>query len=168
MKRTSVLWLMAVIPLLAFGTDSNSDESFLKSAAEGGLAEVEAGKLAEDKGTTQTIKDFGGMIVKDHSTADQKLWSIAAGKNIKLPATPSVEQVATGERLKLLAGVSFDKAFIKNQIDAHRDTIALFKKEIASGHDPQAKKFATATLPILQGHLDKILKIDGTPLASSN
>jgi putative membrane protein len=160
MKRLAALLMMSVMPMLTLGMGSkNSDESFFKSAAEGGLAEVNAGKLAENKGTTPAIKDFGGMMVKDHSTSDQKLWSLAASHNIDLPKTPSVEQQAAGDRLKLLSGQFFDKAYVKNQIDAHRDTIALFKKEIASGHDPQAKQFATATLPKVQEHLDKIMKI---------
>jgi putative membrane protein len=159
MKRIPAL-LLSVMPMLAPGMDSkNSDESFFKNAAEGGLAEVNVGKLAEDKGTTLAIKDFGGMMVKDHSTADQKLWSLAASKNIDLPKTPGVEQQAARDRLKLLPGDAFDKAYIKNQIDAHRDIIALFKKEIASGHDPQARQFASATLPNVQQHLDQIMKI---------
>jgi putative membrane protein len=159
MKRVSGLMVMAALPMLVMGAESNSDESFFASAAEGGLSEVSAGKLAEDKGSSPAIKDFGGMMVKDHSKADQKLWSLAADKNIKLPATPSVEQAAAGEKLKLLSGKSFDKAYIKNQIDAHRDTVALFKKEIASGKDPQAKQFASATLPTVQAHLAKIMQI---------
>jgi putative membrane protein len=137
----------------------NSDESFFKSAAEGGLAEVSAGKLAEDKAGTSALREFGGMMVKDHSTADQKLWSLAASQRIDLPKTPSVEQQAAGGRLKLLSGDSFDKAYIQNQVEAHRDTIALFKREIASGKDPQAKQFASATLPKVQEHLDRIMRI---------
>lgn len=158
MKRLSALAMMSVFPILAISMDS-SDESFFKNAAEGGLSEVDAGKLAEQKGGSAAIKDFGGMMVKDHSTANQKLWKIAGTQNVKLPTTPSVEQVAAGERLKLLSGDSFDKAYIKNQLQAHRDTVALFKKEIASGTDPQAKEFATATLPTVQSHLEKIRKL---------
>jgi putative membrane protein len=159
MKRVSGLIAMAILPILVMGAESNSDEAFFTNAAEGGLAEVSAGKLAEDKGTSAAIKDFGGMMVKDHSKANEKLWSIAAGKSIKLPTTPSVVQAASGEKLKLLSGDSFDKAYIKNQIDAHRDTVALFKKEIAAGQDPQAKQFASATLPTVQAHLSKIMQI---------
>jgi putative membrane protein len=150
---------MSVISILAFSADSNIDESFFKNAAEGGLSEVDAGKLAEQKAFSAAVRDFGGMMVKDHSTANQKLWKIAGTKNIKLPTTPGVEQVAAEERLKLLSGDSFDKAYIKNQIEAHRDTVALFKKEIASGTDSQARQFATDKLPTVQSHLEKIRKI---------
>jgi putative membrane protein len=156
----SVALIMTAGPMLVSGADSgNADESFFKSAAEGGLAEVSAGKLAENKGTTPALKDFGGMMVKDHSTANNKLWKLASDKNVTLPKTPTFEQVALADHLKLLSGESFDKAYIKSQVDAHRDTVALFKKEIASGRDPQAKQFAAATLPVVQEHLDRILKM---------
>jgi putative membrane protein len=163
MKRVCVMVVISALPALAplmvWGVDANSDESFYSNAAQGGLAEVSAGKLAEDKASSETIKDFGGMMVKDHSQANQRLWALAADKNIKLPTTPSVEQIASGEKLKLLSGDSFDKAYIKDQLQAHRDTIAAFKKEIASGQDAQAKQFAGATLPTVQAHLAKITQI---------
>lgn len=161
MKRKALLLMMGILPALALGAVSSEDESFYKSAAEGGLAEVAAGKLAEDKAGSAQVKDFGGMMVKDHSTANAKLWKIAGDAGVKLPATPGVEQVAASERLNLLSGPSFDKAYIKDQIEAHRDTVALFKKEIASGHDATARQFATQTLPTVQSHLEKIMQIAG-------
>ncbi len=168
MKRTALLLLMGILPAFAIGAVSSEDESFYKSAAEGGLAEVAAGKLAEDKAASPQVKDFGGMMVKDHSTADAKLWKIAGDAGVKLPTTPGVEQVAASERLKLLSGPSFDKAYIKNQIEAHRDTVALLRKEIASGHDAAARQFATDTLPTVQGHLEKIMQIAGTAGVSAD
>ncbi|HWW20427.1 MAG TPA: DUF4142 domain-containing protein [Steroidobacteraceae bacterium] len=162
MKRAFIGWLIGIVPLLALGADSNPDESFYKSAGEGGLAEVAVAKLAEAKASSAALRDFGGMMVKDHSTADQKLWATAAHKGVKMPTTPSVEQVAAGDRLKLLSGDSFDKAYIKNQIESHRDALALFKKEIASGRDKDASQFAQTMLPTVQAHLDKIMKIAST------
>jgi putative membrane protein len=163
MKRVSGWTVAVALPMLASmmvsGADSNSDESFYTSAAAGGLAEVNAGKLAEAKASSEAIKDFGGMMVKDHSTANQKLWSVAADKNIKLPTISSVEQTAALEKLKLLSGASFDRAYIRNKLEAHRDTVVLFKKEISSGRDAQAKQFAAATLPTVQAHLAKITQI---------
>jgi putative membrane protein len=159
MKQALMALLIGFAPTWALGGGSSPDESFYKSAAEGGLAEVAAGKLAENKGTTAALKDFGGMMVKDHSTADQRLWALASSKDVKMPTTPSVEQLAAAERLKPLSGSSFDKAYIRSQIDAHRDAIALLKKEISSGRDPQAKQFAQSILSTVQAHLDTIMTL---------
>jgi len=158
MKRVLVS-LICAAPLLAFGADQNADKSFFKHAAEGGLAEVEAGNLAESKGTSQAVKDFGAMMVKDHSAANDKLKSIAAADNVSLPSKPSARQMAAKTKLEALSGESFDKAYIKNQIAAHVQTVALFKNEAASGANSQAKAFASETLPTLRAHLKKIREI---------
>jgi predicted outer membrane protein len=90
----AVMSMSLAWPLSVFAAD-NPDMSFYKKAAEGGLAEVELGKLAQEKSPTQSVKDFGAMMVKDHSAANQKLETVASGKNIKLPTSPSVGQMGT-------------------------------------------------------------------------
>ena len=64
--------------------------------------------------------------------------------------------MADKTKLEVLTGDTFDKSYIKGQVSAHRDAIALFKKEIASGQDPDAKAFAQKTLPTLRAHLKAI------------
>jgi putative membrane protein len=154
MKRL-VAALAIAAPLMAFA-DSNPDSSFYKNAAEGGMFEVDAGNLAQSKGNSQQDKDFAAMMFKDHGAANDKLKSIAASKSISLPSSASVGQMATKAKLDVLSGDTFDKSYIKSQIKAHRETIALFKKEIASGQDADAKAFASATLPTLRSHLKAI------------
>jgi putative membrane protein len=153
------VWLMMAAPVLAFAMNGDLDESFFKNAAEGGIAEVNDGKLAETKGASQSVKDFGAMMVKDHSAANQKLASIAAAQGIKLPDSPGMMQMAEGKELKMKSGDSFDKSYIKGQIKAHQETVELFQKEIASGKNAQAQQFASATLPTVQAHLAKINQI---------
>jgi putative membrane protein len=155
----AIAWLLVSAPLLAFGMDANVDSSFFKNAAEGGIAEVDAGKLAQQKGASPAVKEFGAMMVKDHSAANAKLQSIAAAQDAKLPTSASVMQMASQKELQMMSGDSFDKSYIKDQIKAHKDTLELFNKEIASGKDQQAKDFASSTLPTVQAHLVKIKQI---------
>jgi putative membrane protein len=150
--------LMLTLPMAALAA-SNPDASFYKHAAEGGISEVDAGHLAQDKGNSQKVKDFGAMMVKDHSAANEKLQTLASSKNVTLPTTASVGQMATKAKLDVLSGDTFDKSYVKGQISAHRDTIALFRKEISSGQDDDAKAFATATLPTVRAHLKAITAI---------
>jgi putative membrane protein len=161
-----LVFLMMGLPLAAFAA-TNPDASFYKHAAEGGIFEVDAGNLAQQKSSNQQVKDFGAMMVKDHSAANQKLQSIAASKNISLPSSASVGQMATKAKLDMLSGATFDKSYIKSQISAHQQTIALFKKEIAAGQDADAKTFATDTLPTVQAHLKAIRAIAAANSVSS-
>ena len=154
MKRM-IAALMLVGPLAAFAA-SNPDASFFKNAAEAGIAEVEAGKLAQDKAGSQKVKDFGAMMVTDHSAANDKLKALAATKDVSLPSSSSVGQMANKAKLEVLSGETFDKSYLKGQLKAHREAVALFKKESTTGQDSDAKAFATATLPTLRSHLKAV------------
>ena len=160
MKSLFVSVLLA-LPLIAVAAD-NPDAKFYKAAAEGGIAEVEAGKLAQSKSSDSSVQDFGAMMVTDHSAANDKLKALAASKDLKLPTSSSVTQMATKAKLDVLSGKTFDSAYIKAMIKDHEAAISMFKREIAHGQDPDAKAFATATLPTLQAHLKKIRSIAKT------
>jgi putative membrane protein len=156
--KSLLVSITIALPLIAWAAD-NPDAKFYKSAAEGGIAEVELGNLAQKKSENSSVKDFGAMMVSDHSAANDKLKSIASSKDVKLPTSPSVGQMATKTKLEVLSGKTFDNSYIKSMIKDHEETIAMFKREIAEGQDPDAKAFATKTLPTLQGHLKKIESI---------
>lgn len=161
---------MSMLPFLAFAADI-PDLDFYRTAAEGGLAEVEMGNMAEQQAHSQSVKDFGALMVKDHSAANEKLKALAESKNITLPANTSVEEMAAKAKLKALSGTAFDKSYIKGMIKDHQEDIAEFKKEATSGRDPEARAFASATLPILEAHLKKIQSIaaeSGVSVASTD
>jgi putative membrane protein len=151
---------LAALPLSAVAAAAESpDKSFYEAAAQGGLAEVEQGQLAQEKGKSQAVKDFGGMMVKDHTAANEKLKGIAARKGVELPTSPSMGQKATKTKLEVLSGETFDKSYIKGMVKDHKEDIEDFKKEAQTGKDPDAKAFAAATLPTLEKHLKKIESI---------
>lgn len=151
----AVMSMSLALPVSVFAAD-NPDASFYKKAAEGGLAEVELGKLAQDKSPTQSVKEFGSMMIKDHSAANEKLKAIAEAKSIKLPTSPSVGQMATKTKLEVLSGKTFDKSYIKGMVADHKEDIKEFQKEASEGQDADVKAFAAATLPTLKAHLKKI------------
>jgi putative membrane protein len=146
--------------LVATGALANSpDSSFYKNAAEGGMSEVELGQLAQQKATNPAVKEFGAMMVKDHTAANEKLKALAASKQVALPDSPSLAQKASKTKLDMLSGDTFDKSYVKGMIEDHKSDIKEFQKEAAEGKDPQAKAFAAATLPTLRTHLQKIESI---------
>jgi putative membrane protein len=148
-----------LLPTLVLGADKSPDQSFYDNAAEGGIAEVELGKLAQEKGTSAAVKEFGAMMVKDHSAANMKLKAVAAKKGVELPTKPGMMQMATKTKLEVLSGGTFDKSYIRGMVDDHQKDIALFEKEAKEGKDADAKAFATATLPTLRTHLKHVQEI---------
>ncbi|HEY2686166.1 MAG TPA: DUF4142 domain-containing protein [Steroidobacteraceae bacterium] len=155
--KATVLLLALAAPMAVLA--DSPDASFYKTAAEAGMSEVDLGNMAQDKGSNQQVKDFGAMMVKDHGAANDKLKSLAATKNITLPSSSSVRDTAVKAKLDVLSGDTFDKSYVKSQLRAHRQAVALFKKESGAGQDPDAKAFAAATLPTLRGHLKQITSI---------
>jgi putative membrane protein len=160
MKRHLLILACAVpwVAYSAYAADS-PDTSFYKHAAEAGLAEVSDATLAQQSATDPKLKDFAAMMIKDHSAANDKLSALAGTKNITLPTSASVGEMATHEKLKLESGTTFDNSYIKGQISAHRATLRLLRKEIASGQDQDAKDFAKSVLPTVQAHLKAINSI---------
>ena len=152
MKRV-ILALAAAAPL-ALAAENSPDTSFYRALAEGGMSEVDLAKLAEQKTEDPKIKDFAAMMVQDHSAANEKLDSLASAKRVPIPRTLGASEMGARSRLEGLNRESFDKSYIKSQVKAHEDTVALLKKEISSGQDSDARAFAQSILPTVEHHLE--------------
>jgi putative membrane protein len=132
---------------------SPSDKTFVKKAAEGGIAEVELGKLATEKAASQDVKRFGQRMIDDHSKANDELQQVAQTQGITLPTQPSPAEKDEKERLSKLSGQQFDKVYMATMLKDHRKDIAEFRQEGKSGRDTAIKDFAKQTLPTLESHL---------------
>ncbi len=132
---------------------STSDETFVKKAAEGGMAEVELGKLAADKATSNEVKQFGQKMVEDHGKANDQLKSLAQIKNITLPADLSAKDKALHDRLSMLSGPAFDRAYMHAMVTDHTKDVNEFRTEAKAGADADVKSWASNTLPTLETHL---------------
>jgi predicted outer membrane protein len=78
-----------IVPVIALGAASNPDSSFYKNAAEGGIAEVQLGKLAQEKSSNPSVKEFGAMMVSDHTAADDKLQAMPLPRTLSFPQAPA-------------------------------------------------------------------------------
>lgn len=130
-------------------------DDFVEDASAKGVAEVEAGKLAQEKGTAADVKAFGAMMVKDHTAANEKLKAIAERKKLEVSTDAELLDKAKAMILDLRSAKSFDQAYANNQVKAHEATIDIFEDEINNGDDAELKAFATETLPKLKAHLDQ-------------
>lgn len=130
-----------------------ADDEFAKKAAQGGMAEVKLGQLAEEKGQKPEVKKFGKRMVEDHTKANDKLKEAAMKDNINLPTDLDSKDEAEYDSLSKLSGAEFDKAYAKHMVKDHEQDIAEFRREANTGQKDSVKKFAAETLPTLQSHL---------------
>ena len=133
--------------------DEASSE-FLVKAADGGMAEVEAGKLGQQKATNQRVKAFATMMVSDHTGANAEVKKLAASRNITLPVAPSEDNQQKAAKVSEKTGKDFDKAFMDMMVDDHKKTIDLFEKAENNCKDEEVKTFIRNTLPKLRMHLN--------------
>lgn len=140
---------------------SASDEHFVKKAAEGGMAEVELGQLAQQKAESSDVKQFAQRMVDDHSKANDQLKQLAQQNGVTLPTSLSAKDQADKDRLSKLSGEQFDKAYMHHMVMDHKKDVAEFKKESTSAQDPSVKSFASQTLPTLQSHLQEAQRVWG-------
>jgi putative membrane protein len=133
--------------------DLKPDASFATEAADGGMLEVELGKMAEEKGMSPSIKKLGAMMVKDHSKANAELKMAAAAKHITLPDGMSDKCQKEVTDLSQKKGADFDKAYADLMVSDHKDDIDAFKKESDNGMDKELSAWAKGKIPILEHHL---------------
>jgi putative membrane protein len=140
---------------------SSADREFMSEAATGGLAEVELGRLAAQKGQSADVKRFGQRMVDDHSKANDELKQLAARKGITLPTDLKDEQKKDKDKLSNLSGAEFDKEYMKLMVDDHDKDVKAFQSEAKDGGDADVKAFASKTLPTLEEHQRMAREIKG-------
>jgi putative membrane protein len=134
-------------------TKMEDDTKFAVAAADGGMMEVQLGKLAQTNASSQQVKDFGRQMVDDHSKGNDELKALAQKKNITLPAAISDKHQKDYDDLAKKKGADFDKAYIDNMVDDHKEDIDEFQKEADKGADADIKAWAAGKVPVLQHHL---------------
>jgi putative membrane protein len=138
---------------------SKDDSMFVMEAAMGGMMEVQAGQLAQQNAESQRVKDFGGMMVTDHSKANDELKGLASSHGMMLPDSLPTNIRKHLDEMKSMKGKSFDRHYMSMMANDHKKDISKFEKQANSGTDAQLKSWAGTTLPVLQKHMDSVTAI---------
>jgi putative membrane protein len=132
---------------------SASDRKFMEKAAQGGMAEVQLGKLATEKASADAVKQFGQRMVDDHGKANDQLKQVASEKGVTLPTHLDKKSQQEYDRLSKLSGSEFDQEYMKHMVSDHKKDVSEFKSEIKKAKDNDLKQWAQNTLPVLEEHL---------------
>jgi putative membrane protein len=146
---------------------SAADKAFVVKALNGGMAEVELGKLATQKATSVDVKQFGQRMIDDHSKAGEELKTIAQSKTIAIPATLDAKAKALHDRLSKLSGAAFERSYMDAMVTDHRQAVEDFRRESTMGMDSEIKGFAAKTLPTIEEHLKMAMGTNSTGIGTS-
>jgi putative membrane protein len=144
------------------GKPSKADQRMMRDIAQANIAEIETGKLAQEKASKDEVKQFGKTMVDDHTKALGELQEIASKKSVELPTEPDVKHKATATALKALNGDAFDKQYMSMAgVSDHQKTHDMLQKVQRNAADPDLKAYAAKTLPVVHGHLTTAQEVAG-------
>lgn len=130
------------------------DQDTVTKIAQANIAEIQAGQMAAQKGTSSAVKSFANQMVSDHGKAGDELKSLASNKGMTLPTDTDAEHKAAADQLsKTAAGLPFDKAYMDAMVKDHEKAASVFEKTSKDAKDPDLKNWASKTLPTIQNHL---------------
>lgn len=164
MKREMLLGAVAGAFILTAGQPAlaqkdrvgSIDRMFIKSVAQGNMAEVRTGRLALERSKDEKVRHIAQMLVKEHGQAQSDLAGTAKVVKVNLPRDVNPMQKRMYRRLSSLSGTEFDRAFMKGQVKAHYDTIAIFKKEMEDGQSSIVRNYASKYQPGIENHTKMI------------
>jgi putative membrane protein len=138
------------------------DRAFLVAAHQSNLTEIAAGRAAQQKATTDVVRQHGQIFIRDHTRLDASLRQVAQQLNVDLPGEPNAQQRATLASVSAKSGAAFDQAWLASQLAGHRAAKALGQKELASGSDNAVQGLARTAAPVVQMHLSMLEEATGT------
>src|SRR5688500_3610290 len=133
---------------------------FVMKAASGGMMEVALAKMAQQKAKNQRVKNFGKMLVQDHTKANNELKGIASSKNLTVPSEMMPEHKSHVDSMRKMSGTDFEKHYMSMMVSDHQKDITDFRNASENLTDTELKNFASKTLPVLQKHLDSAQAIN--------
>lgn len=142
------------------------DQAFLVAAHQSNLTEIAAGKAAQQKATTEVVRDHGAIFIRDHTRLDTSVRQVAQQLGVSLPDAPSAKQQATLASVSARSGAAFDRAWLTSQLAGHREAKANGQKELAQGSDATVKQLAQTAAPVVQMHLSMLEQATGTAPSS--
>ncbi|MDB4936653.1 MAG: hypothetical protein JWP87_3625 [Labilithrix sp.] len=138
----------------------SADTHFVTQTSLGTPFQVDSGRLAVTKGGTEAIRSYAQLMVSSHIAVDDALEAILKRKSPAPPATLLKAAYATiTSTLEHESGDTFDQDYVHGQVEYQQANAALYQFEIANGSDPDLKQFAQQTLPKIEDHLDRAMKL---------
>jgi putative membrane protein len=151
---------LVVPPAAMSGTLAPVDETFALYAASSGLAEIEGAQLVLKTTRRAEVREYAQKLARDHGKSLDELRRLVAPRGLKIPLA------STGRHADMVtkfAGVGVndrDDAFLlRFGVDAHKETIALFERHSTEGQNPELKRYAQQTLPMLREHMAAAQKL---------
>ncbi|MEW6497944.1 MAG: DUF4142 domain-containing protein [Cyanobacteriota bacterium] len=144
------------------------DQQFMRRAAQGNMAEIELSQLALQQGDSDEVKQYAQRMIQEHTQANATLSQLAQQKGVNLPRELDPQHQAIRAQLEQLSGERFDQEYMRVMENDHVLTVTLFRNGTRQAQDQDVRRFASTTLPRLQGHLQMVRAMMGNNSAQNS
>jgi putative membrane protein len=128
---------------------------FAAMAAQSDDYEIQAGRDALTQAADPRVRAFAQEMVDAHTRTSQNLRSATAAANLSAPQSAiSGDQARLLSALQSLRGAEFDRTYIRQQVLAHNQALAVTQNYASAGAEPNLRGAAQATLPVIKHHLE--------------
>lgn len=163
--RGSMAGTTGMGPATGMAALSAADRAYIHSAAHAGLAEVELGRLAQQRASNSTVREFGQRMVRDHTQSNQELMQIASRHGVTPQPTLDRPHAAAMEALQQLSGPAFDRQYLEQQYADHAAMLTASQFAADRAQSPDLRNFAQRNVSVVQQHLDQIRSIWPTAMS---
>ena len=152
----------------AFAQGGPTDPQIAHIVVTANQVDIDAGKLAESKGSTKDIKAFGKMMVTDHSGVNKQATALVKKLGVKPEDNPTSQSLKQGgdanlKKLRGLKGKEFDKAYIDNEVTYHQNVLdAVDKTLIPNAKNEELKALIVKVRPAFVAHLEHAKQVQSS------
>ena len=143
----------------AFAQGGPNDAQIAHIVVTANQVDIDAGKLAQQKGSSAEVKAFGKQMVTDHSGVNQQAAALAKKLGVTPEDNATSKSLKSGgdenvKRLKTLKGKEFDKAYVDQEVTYHQAVLdAIDKTLIPNAKNAELKALIVKVRPAIDAHL---------------
>jgi putative membrane protein len=143
------------------GSPSSPEHQALSKLYLTNQTEIQMAQLAQQKGQSDEVRQYGQQLSSDHSSANQEVQQLAQEHGIQLSAATQElskdreEMQKKFDALQQAQGDDFDREFLDTMVDSHKRTIDKLSKLQRDVQDPTVRQLIDKSLPKLQQHQDQ-------------
>jgi putative membrane protein len=146
------------------GNAGLSDPNIVYILDQANVGDSARGRIAETKGTSADVKNFGKLMVAEHHLVRQQGLQLAKKLNVT-PQAPSGDQSEAQNKTELDSlnampkGKAWDKAYIDYEVTYHQQLLQTATKAHDAAQNQELKDLIQKAAPIVQKHLDRAKQI---------
>jgi putative membrane protein len=141
------------------GAKPLTDAQFVYLASAIDLAEINLGRIASQRASSEEVKEFGRRMMTDHSKATKELLKLADKKGFRPAPTMGKQHESLARQLAGMSGPAFDREYMKHMVTGHKQALALYQAQEKGGKDEELKAFAAKRAPVVREHLELAQKL---------